>query len=34
MTKIVKNPKYIEEGKNSRYSKIIEELIKTGDLKP
>ncbi len=33
MKKIVKNPKYIEEGKNSKHFKIIEELIKTGDLK-
>ncbi len=34
MTKIAENPKYIEEGKNSRHFKIIEEFIKTGDLKP
>jgi len=34
MMKIVKDPKYIEEGKNSKHFKLIEELIKTGDLKP
>jgi hypothetical protein len=34
MMKIVKDPKYIEEGKNSKQAKLVEEHIKAGDLKP
>ncbi len=33
MMKIVKKPEDIEEGKNSKHFKLIEELIKAGDLK-
>jgi hypothetical protein len=33
MMKIVKDPKYIEEGKTSRYNKLVEEAIKGGFVK-
>ncbi len=33
MMKIVNDPKYIEEGKNSRYSRIVEDAIRVGYVK-
>ena len=34
MMEIIKNPKYIEEGKNPKYSNPVEEAIKAGYVKP
>ncbi|MGD0278370.1 MAG: START domain-containing protein [Smithella sp.] len=34
MMKVLKNPKYIEAGKTSKYNKLVEDAIKAGYVKP